>query len=366
MHNIFTGKIIFFLVILFINITMLQAQITIQSNEYNVTFGTKHYLYSAVDSVGNGFDVTVGTTGGPQTWNFTLEQFPDGGTEEYTVVDPASTPFADIFSQSNHVWYNYYAGDSASIYQYFTLTASALFMDAMVITDGDSSLIIASEPSEKVISFPAQMGESWTNNYAQRTEISLLEFVDSTSSVSTIDAWGTINIPAGSFDCLRIREDEISISNVYLFGIPFGSDTSTYISYTWVGKNYGILASITSDADETNPNFTKAFDVTIRTGIGTAIDDNLNLIVNRFDLFLNYPNPFNPVTTITYNLNRASDVKLTIYNAIGQEVQTLLNQRQSAGKHDIVWDAGKQPSGVYFCELRANEQSSMRKMILIK
>ena len=181
-----------------------------------------------------------------------------------------------------------------------------------------------------------------------------------------IDAWGTINIPAGSFDCLRIREDKTSISNIYLFGIPFESDTSTYISYTWVGKNYGILASITSDADETNPDFTRAYDVTIRSSVGTAIENNQNLKISSFELLQNYPNPFNPVTTISYNLAQATDVELIIYNALGEEVETLVKDFQSAGWQYIRWNAGTNPSGIYFCNLRTRDGSTMRKMILIK
>ncbi|MEJ2543654.1 MAG: hypothetical protein P8Y99_06270, partial [Calditrichaceae bacterium] len=68
-------KVYIFVLILAISI---KAQITIQSSEYDITLGTTHTLYSAEDTTEAGFTVNVGTTGGPQTWTFTEEQFPDG------------------------------------------------------------------------------------------------------------------------------------------------------------------------------------------------------------------------------------------------------------------------------------------------
>ena len=352
--------------IIFTMVAWLQSQIVIESNEYNIDFGTKIYLYTADDSTGDGLTVNVGTTGGPQTWNFTTEQFPNGYNQEFTVIDPSTTPYADTFPDADHVWSNAGQGDSLTVYQYFDITNSALFLDGMVLSSMDTLITSKSEPAEKVIVFPAQLNTTWNNNFAERTELSGFAYVDSTSRVSTIDAWGTINTPAGSFDCLRLREDETSITTIYLFSIPFLSDTSTYISYSWVTEQYGLIANLSSLDDEQNPNFTKASDVTFRTSVQTAIGDTPGQITESFDLLKNYPNPFNPTTTISYNLNRASEVKLTIYNAIGQEVQTLFKQHQLQGSHEITWDAGDQPSGVYFCELKADGQSSVRKMILIK
>ena len=75
-----------------------------------------------------------------------------------------------------------------------------------------------SEPPEKMLHLPAQMGESWTNNYIQSIGVEGFELVDSTSGVSTIDAWGTINLPAGSFECLRVREEETHFLKLIFFG----------------------------------------------------------------------------------------------------------------------------------------------------
>ncbi len=85
----------------------------------------------------------------------------------------------------------------------------------------------------------------------------------------------------------------------------------------------------------------------------------------------NYPNPFNPETTISYNIDKASDVELTIYNIKGQKVRTLVDDQQEAGRHDIVWDGtdskGKKvASGTYLYKVKADDQEVVNKMLMIK
>jgi len=91
-----------------------------------------------------------------------------------------------------------------------------------------------------------------------------------------------------------------------------------------------------------------------------------------FALFQNYPNPFNPETTIQYQLSQAAEVTLKIFNLLGQEVRTLVNQRQPAGAHAVAWDGkdnfGRQAAtGVYIFQLKAGESFKMSKrMMLVK
>ena len=85
-----------------------------------------------------------------------------------------------------------------------------------------------------------------------------------------------------------------------------------------------------------------------------------------FQLSQNYPNPFNPATRITYTLPSASQVKLIVYNILGQEVSRLVDAPVSAGRHKIIWDAGGMPSGIYFYRLEAGNYQRTRKMILLR
>jgi hypothetical protein len=87
---------------------------------------------------------------------------------------------------------------------------------------------------------------------------------------------------------------------------------------------------------------------------------------NSFALKGNYPNPFNPTTTVYFTIPKASYVKLTIYNALGQVVGTILNDYLSAGEHYAQVDGSQMPSGAYFYRLEAGENTAVGKMLLVK
>ena len=85
-----------------------------------------------------------------------------------------------------------------------------------------------------------------------------------------------------------------------------------------------------------------------------------------FDLLQNYPNPFNPVTTIRYNLPVRTHVSLRVYNVLGQEVVTLMNDVQEAGYKSVIFNARNLSSGTYFYRLQAGAYISVRKLLIIK
>jgi hypothetical protein len=90
-----------------------------------------------------------------------------------------------------------------------------------------------------------------------------------------------------------------------------------------------------------------------------------------FQLFQNYPNPFNPETHISYSLSEGTDVRLAIYNVLGQEIKVLVDGYQNAGSNTVVWDGRNQKgervsSGIYFYKLQAGEIVQTRKMSLMK
>ena len=95
-------------------------------------------------------------------------------------------------------------------------------------------------------------------------------------------------------------------------------------------------------------------------------------IPDRFALNQNYPNPFNPSTVISYSLPYNSNVKLNVYNAIGESVSQLFNGVQEAGNHEINFNALSLSNGVYFYRLEAsssdgkNNYISTKKMMLLK
>ncbi len=106
-------------------------------------------------------------------------------------------------------------------------------------------------------------------------------------------------------------------------------------------------------------------------GVGLKVDDptnvnNLNVTPDEYGLAQNYPNPFNPTTTINYTLPNAGFTKLSVYNTIGEEVQSLVNENQSAGTYSLNFNASDLPSGLYFYSLTSGNFTRTNKMILMK
>ena len=99
--------------------------------------------------------------------------------------------------------------------------------------------------------------------------------------------------------------------------------------------------------------------------IPVGVEDENNLPAS-FILFQNYPNPFNPLTRINYEIPAASNVSLKIYDLLGNEIATVINKFQTAGKYNYVFDGKALSSGVYFYRLAAGKYSFTRKMLLIK
>jgi hypothetical protein len=97
----------------------------------------------------------------------------------------------------------------------------------------------------------------------------------------------------------------------------------------------------------------------------TGVEDN-PININTYSLSANYPNPFNPATKIKYSIANSEIVNLSIYNILGQKVQTLVNEFKTAGKYEVTFNAASLPSGVFFYTITSGDFSSTKKMILLK
>ena len=115
---------------------------------------------------------------------------------------------------------------------------------------------------------------------------------------------------------------------------------------------------------DTNPTVVYIAAVPVRETPIVSVNDEI--VLNNYSLDQNYPNPFNPSTKINYNLAERSVVTLKVYDILGNEVATLVNTTQEAGKHSINFDASKLASGLYIYKLNANNFTSAKKMMLLK
>jgi hypothetical protein len=97
-----------------------------------------------------------------------------------------------------------------------------------------------------------------------------------------------------------------------------------------------------------------------------SVNQISNQVPESFTLHQNYPNPFNPTTTIRFEITKSSKTELSIYNALGQQVTTLVNRQLSPGVYDYEWNASDLASGIYFYKLKTPEVTKVKKMVLMK
>jgi hypothetical protein len=91
-----------------------------------------------------------------------------------------------------------------------------------------------------------------------------------------------------------------------------------------------------------------------------------HMITTRYVLAQNYPNPFNPTTKINYQIPELSFVTINVFDVLGNEIETLVNEEKPIGTHTIEFDASSLPSGIYFYQLKTNNITQTKKMILLK
>jgi hypothetical protein len=113
-----------------------------------------------------------------------------------------------------------------------------------------------------------------------------------------------------------------------------------------------------------SPGLRYVLDFTATTDPSVSVNENE--LLNTYYLFQNYPNPFNPSTRIDYNVGEPGLVQLKIYNVLGVEVATLVDEYKNAGNYSVDFSATDYSSGVYFYSLSVNNFTQTRKMILEK
>ncbi|NWG28045.1 MAG: TIGR03790 family protein [Ignavibacteriaceae bacterium] len=159
---------------------------------------------------------------------------------------------------------------------------------------------------------------------------------------------------------------EINVeSNAYPITLAWELNPENGIEYSFIGDSgLGKISKINIIDGQTK--FNKNAQGSIQLFGKVSDSFTLNQVPNKFELYQNYPNPFNPVTTIKYDIIKSKDVKLAVYDILGREVATLVNEQQQPGSYEVKFDASNVSSGIYFYQLKAGDFIDTKKMILIK
>ena len=356
---------ILFFFILGVAIPNSLAQITITSSDILKLIGNS---YSVQEDSSEVVTVNVGQAGANQTWDFSQVDFNKMSLGNINYVDPADTPYAGVFPESNlaqTVTSDELEGEGA-LYLYDQVTDSEFKTLGSVIEasfDGvDTSFIFMQE--ERVAPLPVTYQSTWTDITADTTEfLGTIFNISIDTTVNTVDGWGTIKLPGIDLPCLRLRSDTREMS----FDL-FGNQTMrTYISYLWLTASNLISVSVVSQDDETDPNFTQADFVSIITGSTVPVFD---VDQNSTKLLQNAPNPFQVSTVINYEVETAETIDISVFDQTGKKVKTLVTGLQLPGKYQITWnglnDSGvRLPSGTYFYRMESETTKAIRSMIFL-
>jgi hypothetical protein len=137
-----------------------------------------------------------------------------------------------------------------------------------------------------------------------------------------------------------------------------------FANIVWQEDKYaGTWVTATPDAGTPGSRDRQVFLKLQLPSVSVGDDEEL---VTDFKLRQNFPNPFNPVTKISYTIPVASEVRLSVSNMLGQEVKVVVDSRRNAGTYEVSFSAADLPSGVYFYTLRAGQYTDTKKMILVK
>lgn len=343
------------------------AQITVTSADILGLIG-KSQLFDSDTT--NSIAVNVGAAGANQTWDYRsvvlrAEKF------TYQFSAPAGTPFAASFPLANFVQKTTLPTEPGSeFYIYSRVNATSLQSLGSGLKTPDTTYTAMENTSAPL---PLQFGAMW--NTVDSDTLGLpptFLIVTRNTENNTVDAWGRVRLPIGDFDCLRIRSNNKTVSRTIVNGIVIAADSSTSIDYTWVTKNNFAAVEISSQDNETNPNFTNAssFGRLASTTTGIAAREE-SVLPAGFELTQNFPNPFNPETKIAFHLSKPAPVELAIFTLTGEKVRTLIATPLAAGSHAAVWDGKDQQghnlaSGVYLYRLQTGDTQETKRMLLIR
>ncbi len=161
-------------------------------------------------------------------------------------------------------------------------------------------------------------------------------------------------------------KNEIISNSIDISGLPWDGTSKYYLTNLIDGTVNEVLPSQRNNfLINLNENQAKIFYYGTDSVTVDVSDENI-LTVKQFKLFQNYPNPFNPNTKIKYQIPLEEKVTLKIYDILGREVSTLVNEIKSAGIHEINFNASNLASGVYFYRITAGNYSDIKKIVLLK
>jgi Secretion system C-terminal sorting domain len=246
-------------------------------------------------------------------------------------------------------------GDSLDQYAYFTLGETNLnnfsFLDNSVVekTEYSYRVGICEGPIQGINGYPITL-------ITESVPVELISFSATVNGNSVTLNWLTAT-ETNNYGFEMLRRTSTNINEWEIIGFVGGNGTTTEKqSYSFTdelllsGKYHYRLKQIDFDGSY---EFSQILEVNIE-------------VPAKFSLEQNFPNPFNPTTTINYSIKYNGSVQLRVFDILGRKVTELVNKTQQAGDYSVTFNASKQPSGIYFYVLKSGNFSETKKLLLLK
>ncbi|MDK9698692.1 MAG: T9SS type A sorting domain-containing protein [bacterium] len=360
------------------------AQISIDRSEFPQSVGATTTFLTGFNE-----EVNLGTTGGPQRWDFS--QIPEGAVPQVNVtISPDSTPWPSTFnwgSTSNPRYAQLAergAGltgglvDTSGFYTYFRFSTNAFEMLGFGISADTLIPTQAVKPSNSIrmAQIPLNYNATWWDSLKATIDLPDTGGVDLKAKLNVryqhvVDAYGMCLYPNDSAQTLRqvsVSSGNIQIGTV-IFSIFIPLQTITIpaqTQVTWIAENHGPVVTAISDTGITTPNFTRATQLQLNgRRWNSSVSQPLENAPMPSDLVIKaYPNPFNPATSIQVTSDVAGTAVVSITDVLGREVASLYRGNIEAGTMlQLHWNA-KASAGVYF--VRATVNGMTKSSVLLR
>jgi hypothetical protein len=316
------------------------GQISITYDDFSAAFspGSTFNSYSTPIVLDTTVSVFVGEPlSTAQYWDFSNYAFNHVGRSAGVV--PSTAPLFNTFPSANFVLFEkgwIFGNDTFHIWNYKELLSDQLLL--LGLSDDTSAFTIYDPPGVQAV-VPLEYGATWNV---------------STGSV-TVDAFGTMKLPSGEYECLRLRWDNVNL--IYKPGMVTTTPSRHYIFYSKQIREVNVL-NVPENQFNLSTVDVVGFSFSDREGNAGIPEKTISSLAQ------NFPNPFSARTVIRYNLNSGSEVMLKVFDYMGREIRTLVNEDLTSGEHQVTFDASGLSAGVYFYQLQTDRITETRKMVI--
>ena len=329
------------------------GNVYVMGNSDAADLGMEAYTdYATVKYTSNGDTAWVRRYNGPgNSWDYAAALAVDASGNVYVTGSSGGSGTSYDYATIKYTS----AGDTAWVRRYGGGGATALAVDASgnVYVTG-RSYGSGTDNDYATIKYTSAGDTAWFRRYNGPGN-----YYDEATAIA-VDASGNVYVTGSSAGQIATIKYDAAGNQVWLAQYSYPGGTSTSVGLKLDTQNNVYVAGTSSVNDQCYYTIIKYAQTP------NAVRRNDGSVPTTFALSQNFPNPFNPLTTIRYSLPLSANVKLAVYDLLGREITTLVNEEQSAGWKEVEWNAKNISSGIYFYKLTTGIFVDIKKMIVVK